>query len=444
MKLSLLRAVACLGCLCAPGAAFGQGFSTASSKPRPWSRVSFYSTSSRLNTPTSESSSLDELTTAFSYQMPDLDEDGIEYGADVRYSARPDRTRPARTSIYEAFVGQRFAGGTAKVRGGYIWLNDLGSLGSFAGGMFELRQSRLLPEDGRFRAGVFGGLEPRVLETGYAPNIRKVGGYAAYDGRGAQRHALGYVMIRNGSITERSVVTTTNFLPVGQRLFVYQAAEVDLQPPSGQAHRGLTYFYATGRVLAGSRVDVQGNYNRGRSIDTRTLSEDVIAGRPISQTAVDGLLYESIGGRVTVEVYPQVRVYGGYARDKNDRDAKPSGRTLIGGYASNIAGSGVDVAASDSLIDRTTGSYHSRYFSVGRQFGRGVYASGDYSTSLSVVRYSRSDGIVVETRPHTTRFSGTATVSVGRSVSLMATVDRTSDGSYHDMRVLSGLTYRIR
>ena len=90
----------------------------------------------------------------------------------------------------------------------------------------------------------------------------------------------------------------------------------------------------------------------------------------------------------------------------------------------------MDVAASDSLIDRTTGSYHSRYVSVGRQFGRGVYASGDYSTSLSVVRYSRSDGIVVETRPHTTRFSGTATVSVGRSVSLMATVDRTSDGSY--------------
>ena len=39
-----------------------------------------------------------------------LDESGIEYGADVRYSARPDQTRPARTSIYEAFVGQRFRG----------------------------------------------------------------------------------------------------------------------------------------------------------------------------------------------------------------------------------------------------------------------------------------------------------------------------------------------
>jgi hypothetical protein len=70
--------------------------------------------------------------------------------------------------------------------------------------------------------------------------------------------------------------------------------------------------------------------------------------------------------------------------------------------------------------------------------------SGDYSTSLSIVRFSRSDGIVVETRPHTTRFSGTASINVGRAVSLLAMVERTKDDQSRDMRLLTGITYRTR
>jgi hypothetical protein len=60
------------------------------------------------------------------------------------------------------------------------------------------------------------------------------------------------------------------------------------------------------------------------------------------------------------------------------------------------------------------------------------------------VRFSRSDGIVVETRPHTTRLSGTATIHVGRSVSRLATLERTNGDQMNEFRVMSGITYRIR
>lgn len=425
------------------GAAGAQGFS-ATSKPRPWSRISFFTNSSQTKVDGGTPTDLTQLSTAFSFQLPDLDESGAEYGIDVRFSGYNQSSRPRRLAIYEGFVGARLAGGTVRFRLGHLSLNDLGSLGSIAGGVFEKRQARPRPEDGRLRAGVFGGLEPNILEAGYAPQVKKFGGYVGYDGAAARRHSIGYVMIRDGSLTERSVVTTNNFVPIGQKVFVYQAAEYDVQPPAGKAQKGLAYLFSSARVTPTDRLELQATYNRGRSIDARTLGTDVLSGRPIAQASIDGLLYESIGGRVTVEVISRVRVYAGYSRDKNNRDTAATGRTLFGGYASNIWGSGLDVSASDSLVRRPTGSYHSRYVSVGHQFGRSVYISGDASTSLSVVRFSRSDGITIETRPHTTRFSGTATAYVGRSVSLLATIERSGEDHMHEIRVLSGLTYRIR
>jgi hypothetical protein len=310
--------------------------------------------------------------------------------------------------------------------------------------MFEYRQRRLLPEDGRFRAGVFGGLEPRVLDTGYAENVTKAGGYVAYDGDAARRHTVGYVVVRNQSMRERAVVSTTNYVPIGRRVFIYQAAEYDAARPAGEVERGLAYLFATARVLVTERFDLQSTYNRGRSIDARTLSEDILSGRPLSAAVLDRFLFESAGGRATVEVARGVRVYAGYTRDKNSREADATNRTLIGGYASNVLGSGFDVSASDSLLARPGGSYHSRYVSVGHQLGRLVYVSGDYSTSLSVVRFSRSDGVVVEHRPHTTRLSTTATSNLGRSFSLLFTAERTLDDGFRELRVLTGLSYRMR
>ena len=82
-------------------------------------------------------------------------------------------------------------------------------------------------------------------------------------------------MVRNGPLTERSVVTANNFLPVGRKLFVYQAAEYNLVEPAGMAKRGLAYFMTNARVTPHDRLELQANYNRGRSIDARGLGDDV-------------------------------------------------------------------------------------------------------------------------------------------------------------------------
>ncbi len=425
--------------------ASAQGFSSAPSKPRPWSRVSFFTNSARTTVDNGDSRSIAELSTAFSYQLPDTDDGGADYGIDVRYSTFRGMSRPDRVSLYEAFAGARMAGGRARVRAGHVWLNDLGSLGSLAGALLEYRQPRATPESGRVRAGVFAGLEPDILDTGYAPDIRKFGAYAGFDGASARRHSFGYVMVKNGALTERSVATANNFLPLGRKLFIYQSAEYNISPPAGRASRGLAYFLMNTRVTPSYRLELQVNYHRGRSIDARGLGDDILNGRPIAQTSIEGLLYESVGGRATVEALPRVRIYAGYSRDKSNRDASATGRTIVGGYASNIGRSGVDFTASDSITQRPNGRYRSQYVSIGRQFGRILYMSGDYSTSLSVVRFSRSDGITIETRPHTNRVSVTTSAYVSRTTSLIATVERTNeDDLLHDARTLVGLTYRIK
>jgi hypothetical protein len=429
----------CLAAALAPSATSAQSLS-----PRPWGRVSFFTNSSRTESGDAPRRDFNELTSSVTYQFPELDTNGFEYGVDLRHSAYTVQPRPDRVSIYEGYVGARMFDGVLRVRAGHVWLNELGALGAVAGGVVEVRQPRLLPSQGRVRAGVFAGLEPKTFETGYAEDVLKGGVYVAYDGDRGRRHVAGLIAVKHATLFERTVVSVTNFVPVKQRLFIYQAAEYDVRPPAGFGRAGLAYFFANARYSPWTRLDLQGSYNKGRSIDARTLTEDVLNGRPLTQSAVNGFLYESIGGRVTVEVLPRVRIYGGYAQDRNDRDADPTGRILVGGYASNVAGTGLDLAASDSYIDRPGNSYHSRYGSIGRQIGRHVYTTLDYSTSLSVVRYSRSDGITVELRPHTTRYSLSTNVTLGRLVALLLTLERTEDDTIEELRLLSGITYRFR
>jgi hypothetical protein len=192
------------------------------------------------------------------------------------------------------------------------------------------------------------------------------------------------------------------------------------------------------------RWDLQGTFSRGRSIDARGIAEDSRNGSTITATRIDGFLYESTGGRVSVEVAPRVRLNAGYSRDKNNRDDRATSRITIGGYAGNVAGLAFDLSASDSYMHRATGPYHARYVSIGRQVGHAVYLSGDVSTSLAVLRFSRSDGVAVEMRPHTTRITGSAVINVGRATSLLVTIDRTVDDTSRDLRLLSGITYRLR
>ena len=50
------------------------------------------------------------------------------------------------------------------------------------------------------------------------------------------------------------------------------------------------------------------------------ITQDQIDGRPVSPSALQGLVFESVGGRVSVEVVRNVRIFGGYARDTNNQD----------------------------------------------------------------------------------------------------------------------------
>lgn len=413
-------------------------------RPKPSGRISFYAHVFEIRPDGQAATRAGDFVTNASYLVPDADGDGMELGFDVRHADYTDPRRPTRVSVYDGYVGARFGYGHVRVRAGQLWLNDLGGLGSIAGGVVEYKGSPSTSGPGRLRIGAFGGVEPTAYEFGYVPDVRKVGGYMTLEGAAGRRHTGGYIRLGHSGLVERSVVTAMNFVPVKSRLFLYQAAEYDLVGPAGQGKGGLSYFFLNANGSPTNRLDLQGLYHRGRSIDTRSITDDVLAGRPVREGALDGLLYESAGGRITVRAMSDLRVNAGYSRDKNNRDSAPTTRTTFGGSAGNIARSGVDATVSFSRFHRPTGEYDSLYLSFGRQVGRRVYVSGDYSSSVSVLTFTRSDGITIETRPETHQLSASGVVTFSRHLSMSWTVDRTRDDASTDLRVLSGLTYRIR
>jgi hypothetical protein len=413
--------------------------------PRPTARVSFYTNAARLTSNSgAPEQTFAEFITSLNFGLGDGPGNGLEYGVDMRHAQPTAPGRDPRLSVYDSFIGARFAGGAWRARVGQMWLSDLGGLGSVAGGLVEFRQVKATTTLGRFRAGGFGGIEPKTYDFGYQRDIRKMGAYAALEGSGGRRHTAGYVRVDHGGLNERSVLTVTNFVPARSRVFVYQAAEYDLSGPAGQGTGGLSYLFVNARVSPARPIELQGIFNRGRSIDARTITDDVLNGRPVPAASLDGLLYESAGGRVTVEILRRVRVHGGYTRDRNNRDSAPTGRTTVGASTQDLAGSGVDLTVSNTRIDRPTGRYDSLYISGGRQVGRAVYLSADYSSSVSLVRYTRSDGLTVELRPETRQFGGSAIINLGRYLSVHAMVTDTRDDEIHEYRVLAGLTIRTR
>lgn len=416
-----------------------------SSDAGPTGRVSIYANTAGRDFTDGTRQRNTDLSTAVSLESPRTDENGVEYALDLRETRYSSSATPDRVSIYDGFAGARFGGEwQLRVRAGHMWLQDLGTMGALAGGLFEVGQHRS-NDEGRFRVGAFSGLEPKLYETGYAPDVRKYGGYAAYERGFMRRHVVGYTTVKQGDMTERSVLSMTNFIPAGQRFFAYQAAEYETQgPANGAVKRGLSYFLTNARITASSRVELNATYNRGRALDARQLTADLINGRALTTQALEGLKYESTGGRITVEVVRRLYVYGGYTRDRNNRDDASAARILVGGHAGNILGTGFDVSGSDSRIERATGPYHSKYFSVGHTLARSLYLSVDYSTSLSVVHFIRSDGVVIETKPSTRRYSGSASATLNRHFSLLGTLDYTIDDAMTEVRVLSGLSYRIR
>ena len=424
-----------------PSTGFGMGRA-----PRPTGRLAVYASGARATTAEGIATSYGDVMTAVSYSFLDRDTDGVEYGLDMRHSAYTIEGRDSRVSVYTGFVGARLAGGHGFVRAGHLWIDDLGGLGSVAGAQVEARSGEIPATGlGRWRAGAFGGLDPNLYTFGYGEGVRKLGGYAVLEGTRGRRHVAGYVNVHNGDMTERSVLSVANFVPAGP-LYIYQVAEYDLAPVAGGlGHDGLTYLFGTARWVVHPRVELQGTVSRGRSVDARGLSDDIQAGRPVTQQSVDGLLYESLGGRVTAEVLPRVRAYLGYSRDKNNRDDTPTDRWMAGGFANNVLGSGLDLTVSSSRMARATGSYHTTFVSAGREFLGRVYATAEFSTALSQVRFVRGDGLVVETRPSTRRVGGNATIQMWRSMSGYLSLEHTLDGDdYREWRALTGLTLRLR
>jgi hypothetical protein len=431
--------LAALATLAAPGNARAQSGG--------WGRVSLFVQGGQSRPDDGSATfSSNEAVASLTIKSAEAELNGFEYGFDGRgssYGAGGD-DRQSRFSLWDAWAGGRFADGRIGIRVGQQWITELGGLGSVGGALVEVRgrkgkgKRKLRP-----RFGVFGGLEPKGWEAGWVSGVKKGGVYAALDGEGGQRHVLGFVTIRNSGLTERSVITTTNFIPVGKKLFFYVAGEYDVAKPGGQADAGLSYAFVNARWAVSTRVELQGLYHRGRSYDARTLTQDQIDGRPVDPRLLTGFLYESAGGRLTVEVARGVRVFAGYASDRGNRDDGSTGRITAGLNAGNVLGSGIDVTVSDNRIDRPDNAYDSWYASIGRSFGRSVYVSLDYATALSVLRFTSFDGVVVESRPQTNRFSLNGSVNLGRSVSLLFTAERSTDDTSKSLRGSAGFSLRF-
>ena len=404
-------------------------------------RFSLFYNFDRRTEDVGSSSDFSLLTAYIDLHSPQGSETGFEYSIDARTTAYPSSDRDTRVSVYDAYVGGSLLGGRLGIRVGQMWFNDLGALGSVGGAGIEYRHATAAGT--RYRAGLFAGLEPLHFDTGYVSGVRKGGVYGAYDGHAARRHVLGFVAIRNEGVKERSVISTTNFVPAGKSFFLYQIAEYDLHGPGDEGNGGLSYFFATARVVPAKAVELQLNYHKGRSIDARSITNDLIIGRPVDPRLLEGYLFESTGGRVTLNVSRTVRLHAAYAQERNNRDDSAQPRFSGGISVRDVLGSGVDVSTYASRVDRPRGPYTSLYASVGRSLGSRWYVSADYTSSLSVLRVAPGGGPTVETRPQAQRFSLMSQVNLGRRLSLFLNLERLDEDTASEDRLSTGLSVRF-
>ena len=378
------------------------------------------------------------------YSRP-ADDGGFEYALDARGADYPSvNGQPNRLSLYNAWVGGRVSGGSVGLRVGQMWLNDIGGLGSVGG--FNL-EAQPFGSTGpwRVRLGLFGGMEPDLYQVGYVSGVKKYGGYVALDGENGWKNVIGYVQIRDQTVTERSVVTMLNFIPVGRDFFLYQAAEIDTTGPAGSGGGAkLTYIFVNARYRATPWLEFQGLYHHGTSIDTRSIAQDVLNGRPVDPQALQGFLYGSLGGRVTIEPLRNLRIWGGYSQEQSSLVGGTYPRYQAGISAMNVFGSGLDLTASDNRYNQpSSGAYDSLYASIGRNLGPKVYLTLDYTTSLSTLSMTTADGLVVQSHPHSKRYALSGVVNISRPFSLFMTAEQIRDDTSRQFRGLLGLTFRF-
>jgi hypothetical protein len=391
-------------------------------------------------------STLSQWSVALTLHSASNERGGFEYGLDYRGSQYLASDRGNINSLYNAYVGARTAGGAVGARIGQMWIDELGSLGAVGGVYLSLAQTEPTAI-GRFRLGLFGGVDPKAQEVGYFEKIRKAGAFVALDGREALRSVLGYVQIRNDNLLERSVVVLNNFIPIGRTISIYQAGEYDIAPPAGQGKSGLNYFLVNARWQASRLIELQALYHYGRSIDARTLTDDQINGRPIDPRLLEGFLFESAGGRLTLSVTPSVRLYAGYAAEKRNRSDASIARITAGLFTSNLFRSGFDLSVSESRYQRSTGEGNDNalYASLGRSIGSRVYLTAEYSTSVAFLQFTDAGGVTVVSKPAFQRYGLSGVANFSRAFSLLLTLEHLTGDQKEDeqSRALLGLSYRF-
>ena len=366
----------------------------------------------------------------------------FEYVVDSRVATYPSSSRDERISLYEAYIGFHSRDRQWNVRLGQMWLHELGGLGSVGGIFAEYRQPRPTTI-GRWRVGLFAGLELATYDLEYLEDIEKGGAYVALDGDHGRQHILGYVLVRNQGLTERSVVVFSNFIPVGRSFRLYQALEYDTEGPAGVGDPELSYFMANLNYRISSVFGIQGTYHKGRSINARTITEDIIAGRPVPPEALQRLLFES--GRVRLMVRPSrnISLWVGYGNDRNNDDDPTAKRFNAGFSARRILGSGADLNLSMTRTDRGEDTYDSKWASLGYSFGPRVYVSLEYRDTLSVFHLSRGDGETIEIRPNSEMYSLNSNINLGRRFSLQLQLEYLDHSDFEEKRLLTGLMVRF-
>lgn len=422
------------------------GAVTAGAQSVPWGRVALFGNITQFTNSDSTKSTLSQWSAALTLHSASNVEGGFEYGVDFRGSQYVDSDRANLASLYDAYVGGRTTGGVLGVRIGQMWIDEIGSLGAVGGAYVDLRQKN--PSSiGRFRLGLFAGLEPKVQEVGYFDKVHKAGAFVALEGEDARRSVLGYVQVRNDNLLERSVVVLNNFIPIGRTFSIYQAGEYDIAAPAGQAKSGLNYFLVNARWAPSRVIEIQGLYHYGLSIDARSLTDDQIHGRPIDPRLLEGFLFESAGGRVTVSVTPTVRLYAGYAAEKRNKTDASVGRITGGLFASDLLRSGFDLSVSENYYQRHNGqgSDSALYVSLGRSLGPQVYLTAEYSTSVAFLQFTDSGGVIVVSQPKFQRYALSGVANLTRHFSLLLTLEHLTGDFKSDeqSRALLGLVYRF-
>ena len=366
----------------------------------------------------------------------------FEYSFDGRVATYPSADRDERVSIYEAFIGIHTPDRRWNLRIGQMWLGELGGLASVGGIWGEYR--KLEPTSlGRWRFGLFAGLELDRYELSYFDEIEKAGAYAALEGDHGRQHVLGYVLVRNHGLTERSVVVFNNYLPFSRSVTLYQALQYDTEGPAGLGKAELSYIFGNLRWRISKIVEVQGTFHRGQSVDARTITEDVYDGRPVDPVKLDGLLFESARARLMVRPLRWLRIWGGYANDRNNRGDETSNRIQLGVAARRLFGVPLDVTVTSSQTDRGSDSYDSLWASVGYAFGPKVYLSVDYNDTLSVYHRVDGEGGTIEIRPDSKRLSLSGNINLNRTLRLLVTVEVTDHSDFEEIRGLAGITVRF-